>query len=438
MKYCFRIMMILAMGFMGLSWNALAGEAQSNLEVFFQGALQKAEQLANQDQLTRQAEERRTQAISGVLPNLQLLGTYTVQDRSGLSGLRLELAPQINPNVRFNLTQPIFRGFAEYARLRQTKMDSESQRVSLVHAARILYLDVAQSFYAWLGLKSDLLHSQLELDLLKKRLIEVKQRVRVGRSRSSEVLNLEVALSNLESEVQRTQSDLALATQNLVILTGVEGIEPSDAIKDELEISAALTDVEIVENRADVRAAKLRVESAREGVSIAKGGHWPTADIGANYYLDRAGLLETVKWDAFLSFSIPIYTGGLIQSQVRLASSILMQAELSLALLRRQATADLETTRKQLVAAREQILSLKKSKALAERNFQEQSREYRLGLVNNGEVLLSLTGYQEAERALDRSLYNMRVAKYRVQLATGRLLTDLSYENLQTILSSRP
>jgi outer membrane protein TolC len=115
-----------------------------------------------------------------------------------------------------------------------------------------------------------------------------------------------------------------------------------------------------------------------------------------------------------------------------------MQAELSLALLRRQATADLETTRKQLVAAREQILSLKKSKALAERNFQEQSREYRLGLVNNGEVLLSLTGYQEAERALDRSLYNMRVAKYRVQLATGRLLTDLSYENLQTILSSRP
>ncbi len=406
----------------------------ATVDDFFLSALRHAERVANAEQTRLQVEERRNQAIAGIAPSLQILGSYTVQDRSGLTGVRADFAPAINPNVRINAVQPLFRGFAEYARLSQTKVDSQAEKFNLLHAARVLYLDVAQAFLSWSSFYSDRSHAKQEIELIEKRLVELRERARVGRSRLSEVLNLEVALANKKSELQQIEQDLALAKQNLDTLTDLSQ-EPSLVANDvkihlARELSAKPLSSDDLENRFDVQAAKLRVSSANEGVRIARSGHWPSLDLAGNYYLDRAGFLETVKWDVSLIFSVPLFNGGLVQSQVRVASSLLMQAELSLALIRRQAQAEASASIKRLQKVIDQAFALENSKKLAEKNFKEQTREYRLGLVNNGEVLLALTGYQGAERAWERTMYSVQLAQYQLQMSRGELLSDWDYERL--------
>lgn len=400
-------------------FGVLARAACAQLEWCYEAALARSETIADQGELVRQQEERYRQAVGGILPNVSGVASYLTQDASGLSSVG-NIYPTYQPFVKLTGTQPIFRGLREFAALRQTKLLTEAQEQAKAHAARELYKDVAQNFYAILTLERDLANLATEAELYEKRVAELRSRVKIGRSRLSEVLTVEASASNLTSQAEQARGQLASAREAFAFLTGLPASTPLRDGADDMPALAPLEGyLDRIEERPEIKASRSRLEAAGEGSRIAKGAHLPSIDLNGNYYFKRSGALKDSKWDASVVLTLPIFAGGATQSKAREAVSVETQSELAVNRARREAEQEIRSLHANLRAEREQLGALAKARELSEKSYREQTREYRLGLVNNLEALSALTAFQESGRALDRARYGAKLDFIRLEAAAA-------------------
>src|SRR5947207_9367776 len=101
---------------------ALSGHAAAlTLDEYFAAALQRSEIVANQIELIRQAEERYNQARSGVLPTVNAVASRFWQDPVAAGTSSTSPVANRQSLAALTLSQPVFRGFREFAGLRQTQ-----------------------------------------------------------------------------------------------------------------------------------------------------------------------------------------------------------------------------------------------------------------------------------------------------------------------------
>lgn len=392
----------------------------ATLEECFQAALRRSESLAIQGERVFQAKELERQATGSILPSLDATASYLWQDRPR-SGIGQTIFPRTQPLLKFTAVQPLFRGLREFAALRRTRALSEAEHFEYQNAVTALYSRLAEGFYRVLSFESEIRNMTSEADLAEKRAKELRDRRRIGRSRPSEVMSVETTLASLRSEIELVRANLATERELLSFLTGLpESVplnEPADHVSDRLpplpEYLARIPE------RPDIRTQQARERAADENVAIARGGHLPSVDMTGNYYLKRSGSLEDVKWDIQVELRMPLYAGGIIESQVREAASQLMQAELGAGETLRRATQEVRTFHAQVTSSKTALASLLEAEALANRNYVEQSREYRLGLVTNIEVLEALTELAAIRRNLDKTRIELKLARDRLEAAVS-------------------
>ncbi|MEW6055227.1 MAG: TolC family protein [Bdellovibrionota bacterium] len=393
-------------------------QAQYTLQQSFEAARNQAETVAIQQALLDQAEERYNAAKGGLFPNLQGIASYTQLPRP--SGPQSAFTRPDRPEVRLNATQAVFRGLREYAAIRQRRLDAEAQQDAKRRAELQLYQDLADTFFSILSLEQDLKNLETQIELNRKRVRELGARRRIGRSRVSEVLTVESAVASLEAQAASVKAELGTVREVFALLTG---LKQDSSLKDDARASQALERLEhylkLIEQRPDIQERVKRVKAAEEGIAIARGGHFPSIDLAGNYYLKRVGVLESQKWDFQAVLTLPIYSGGVIQSQLREASAVARQNDLELNRIRREAEREVRTHYQNVVAGQNQIQALTRATELAERNFREQSREYGFGLVTNLDVLQALNVFQESRRALDRTRYGLRLNLARLESAVA-------------------
>jgi outer membrane protein len=95
-------------------------------------------------------------------------------------------------------------------------------------------------------------------------------------------------------------------------------------------------------------------------------------------------------------------------------------AQLTLDQLRRQAEQELRTAHAAAVHAIDQERELARALKLSEKNYEQQLRDYRNGLVTNLEVLNALERLQQTRRGHDRLLHEAQARKVRLEVAAGR------------------
>ncbi len=239
----------------------------------------------------------------------------------------------------------------------------------------------------------------------------------------SERLNVQSAISTLRAQREQLQGQLSVARETFVFLSGLDS---RSTLRDNEIMPASLEPVDEylarVELRPDVQAGKKRLAAGQENIAVARGAHLPTLDLNGNYYLDRPGNLKDITWDVQLALNVPIFAGGSLQSKVREAQSQRAQAELGLEQLRRQAQQEIRTLHQSVLFDRAQLEALEKATEIAEKNYAAQTRDYRLGLVTNLDVIQALTAYLENQRAADRVRYTMKLDYLKLQAATARRL----------------
>ncbi len=382
-------------------------------------ALKESEGIAIRKELIAEAQDRFTQALSGILPRVSFSSSDKRQDGSGDSAFTLRHVPE----RKFVFSQPLFSGFKEFAAMTGTQAERRWRTQEKIRAEQLLFTDVAEAFTLLLEQQEDLHVLETSHQVLLKRIEELKDRERLGRSRPSEVVSSWAQLHRVEAEMELARSSETTARQLLEFLTGYPRI---DAIRDTEPFPSWVEDEERYlakgVSRPDVRAAQEAAVVAHQQLRVAKAGFWPTVGLEGNGYLERAGVSKDISWDATFKVDVPIFDGGQTLGAVRQAGSQARQASLQLSQTQRRAIQEIRDAYTRLQSALSRSQAFAKASEATEESYSFQVEDYRLNLVNNLEVLQSLQTLQDARRELIHARYEAKRAYWSLRVATGETL----------------
>ena len=401
---------------------AVNSAVPQTLKSAYLAALKRSETVDIQHEILTQVEENTTQAKGAFWPTISGSGNWTHQhlpNATANPGVPNSGDDQRTTKITGDL--PLFRGFKEYATLKQRKFLVTAQVETLKNAAKQLFYDLAQAYYNVLALQADELNYKNEIEVNQKRLGELRHFLKIGRSRDTELLTFQANISALEAQLENTHGQLESAKDVLAFFTGWNRETP---LQDSEEVAQPGTVEEYlkhIEDRPDVKSAMAGAQASNEGVPIAKGGHWPSLDLLGNSYFDRPGQPSNESdWDVQLVLTVPLFEGGIVQSQVRQAKSVAHQSELVLSQTRRLAEQEIRTLHSLYSADQKQVAKLDETVGWSKKNYEAELRDYRNGLVTNLDVLQAINTYQDSQRLLDRQRFNVRLDGVKLQAATGQ------------------
>ena len=255
--------------------------------------------------------------------------------------------------------------------------------------------------------------------MLQNRLKELDDRVQLGKSRESEVLVVQSQLGVLLAQEESAENDRQAALETLAFLTGLKAEDLT--VTDD---NAALGNMDPVEkyleaakNRPDLEALRQEIVTQNYQVKIARGDYWPAVDLDTNWFTGNSDRPENVTWQAAVSLDFPLIQGGITQARVNGELSRLREANEILVLLTDQVNTDIRKLYKALLSSIAQVETLKDAYAKANKSYQLQLKDYRYGLVNNLDVLQSLTTLLDGKRSLDRALMQVKINKALLDIA---------------------
>lgn len=400
-----------------------AAHAAVSFDEALRAAMTKHELVAQSRERVVQAEEKYSMAKSGPQPNIAFNATHLIQPKLE-NPLFREFSPERQTTTNLTLMQPLFRGFREFAALRQTRNFLDATKAEQMQMLADLYEMVATAYVQILAGEQDQRNLSDQLQISSDRVKNLQARAKRGESARNEPLSAQSQQAAVDAAFQLGISQLRSARESFVYLTGLpldSVLEERDATK-EPTVKALDFYLSRLETRPDIVAAREKVEAASEGVSIAKGAHWPSADLLGNYYFQRPeGFAEELEWDITFKLTFPIYEGGLRLAETRAAASVHRDAELELARLRRSASAQIRATHESLTLRVRHLDALKRSSELSRQNSQMLERDFRRGLTRNLEVQQALTDYGNARRGYDQARYAARLDLIKLEKAANIL-----------------
>jgi outer membrane protein len=430
------------------------------LQVTLKDALDRA--LAGGDEV-RLAESRRDAANAQIgmarstgLPQLRMSTAFTHVYENARAQAVGQIFNQPNTyNVNFNLSMPLFQGGRVSAGLRGANRtrgaalaDVEQARADVTVSVLSAYLDalLAQQLV-------DIQRDQVRL--ADERVRQMEQMERAGRASRYDVLRARVERSNLEPAAIQAEGDRELALLEVKRLANLPAEQPLKLVSavspDEVAALAqgagagsASADSAIVASIPSVRAAELRAQASRTGISVAKADYLPTVSLfvtsgwqafptdwslptsrgglspipcsdGAT---DRVCTQQNGGWfsdrSAGLQVSWPVFDGLRARSNVALARA---QAEVAQA----QAAQAREAAAVQLARARSNLARAQAQFAATRQNSSEAAEAFRLASLRFSRGLSTQLDVSDAQLALATARTNEARATYDLYLATAEL-----------------
>jgi len=272
----------------------------------------------------RAALEARPQSLSGLLPDLSIVGSVS-RDRFDPRTTG-PITYATNQDYTLALRQPIFRR-DRFIQLEQADSRIAEADAELVAAEQDLILRVATAYFTLLGAEDNLAFVNADKKALTRTLDQARQRFEVGLAAITDSLKAQAAYDLSVSDEINAEQQLADAREAVRELTDaipdqpeilqadIPLLSPEPAVEDEWVTAAR-------EQNPLVLAARAAATSAREEVRVKQSGHYPALDLTADYsFLDNnfGGVLpiERNVGALGLELNLPIYQGGRVVSQVR-------------------------------------------------------------------------------------------------------------------------
>ncbi len=402
----------------------------------YERALQENEeiQIARQDILHAEQEKRR--AISTVLPEVTLKGTYTRFPEETISlgdSPPTVLQPEERYGIEVTLEQPLFAGGKNRAGIRMAKQGIRVARKNLNLSTEALLLHVAEVFYGVLRAQKDAEAQQRNVERLleHRRLSEL--RFQVGEVTETVLLRAEAELAAADAEWVVRENDLAVTKRELQILTGLpDGFEIEKPPLPQIPESTGqeLLDVAF-QNRDDVLRSQLEEQISKEGIAISRADFFPSITLEGTYFrrdqepLSSSTFFVDESWFVGGRIEFPIFEGGLRIAEMAQARSQLKKDRLGTAMLRKQIDLDITRSELTLKAVTRALQSRQKQLRFARKNFEMVSKQFTFGVVTNIDLLDANQALIEAERDLIATTYDQHLAILDLQRSIGIFLSKV-------------
>jgi len=252
----------------------------------------------------------------------QVLGMQIPQTLAGDElGGEFNIANLLMLNLKYN---PDFWGVdksrwqAALGNARAAEVDAQAARVTLAANVARTYVALGQAFDAQDAANAEAARSDALVKLN-------RQRINAGLDNTIALNQNQSAAAGARQQAQAAQQQIDALRNALAALVGAgpdRGLEiarPMLATPDVAVPSVLPSD--LLARRADVVAARWRVEAAQRGIDASKAAFYPTINLSAMVGLAAGNLSDLFGSDALLvnggpALSLPVFEGGRLRNQL--------------------------------------------------------------------------------------------------------------------------
>ncbi len=444
---------------------ALTDATAADLLAVYQRALQNDPQLKEAEATRLAALEAKPQAVSALLPQLNATGLAQRERDTGptnetqvvtagpatagtgaaaaatqtfsypFSGTTTTTTYQYGLNLKLNLFS-----WQNWVALKRADAQLAQAEADYQAAQQDLMSRVSQAYFDVLSAEDDLDAQQGALASVNRQLEQAEARYQAGLIAITDVEEARAAHDSSVAAVIDAKRQLATMNEQLREIIG----DPFDSLARptepfELENPDPLSedrwvDMALQQNLSLV-SSRLAADIARENISAAESGHLPTLDligtqsknnVTANSVYNNGSpyggeTIDQTDRTIGLQLTIPIYSGGLVSSQVRQAVYLHRAAKERLERVARQTERD---TRDAYLGVLSEISRVKALKRALESNttaLKATESGYEAGTRTAVDVLESRRLWIQAQTNYSRSRYDYLVNVLKLQQAAGML-----------------
>jgi outer membrane protein TolC len=377
----------------------------------------------------KQADEISVQAWSSYLPQVTGSGTYTRNQPSavlpagtfgeGSPEVTLVAKDQIAGQVEAN--QVIFSPALAFGIRAATKAEDFS-RLTIENVRRDIIFGVAQAYYGVAALKEAVEVSERLLEIAQRQEKDARIRYQAGAIAKVGLLRAEIDRARAEQDLRRAKNSYESARIGLATLLD-RPVDFEVAAPPEPRLPEPLGELEQValRERLDLQAARRNVESQRASRNATYGRYFPNVAAFGRYQVQNAAGFtgQDYSWAFGLGLSWTLLDGGLRESQVRVGTARIVEAEASADSLEARVSAQVRQSILDLESARANAAKAKEQRDLAAENQRLVDVSYRAGAATAVEQADATAQLRNAEIAVTTESLSAQLAAVRLLQVAG-------------------
>lgn len=416
---------------LSLSGFTTLSQAENLMQVYQQARLSNPElrkSAADRDA----AFEKINEARSPLLPQLGLGADYTYsngyRDANGVNSNATSASLQ--------LTQTLF-DMSKWRALTLQEKAAGIQDVTYQTDQQTLILNTATAYFNVLNAIDVLSYTQAQKDAVYRQLDQTTQRFNVGLVAITDVQNARSQYDTVLANEVTARNNLDNAVEQLRQVTGNYYPELASLNVDGFKtnkpqaVNALLKEAE--NRNLSLLQARLSQDLAREQIRLAQDGHLPTlgltASTGVSDTSYNGSKTNTSQYDDSnmgqnkigLNFSLPLYQGGMVNSQVKQAQYNFVGASEQLESAHRSVVQTVRSSFNNINASISSINAYKQAVVSAQSSLDAMEAGYSVGTRTIVDVLDATTTLYNAKQQLANARYTYLINQLNVKSALGTL-----------------
>jgi outer membrane protein len=380
-------------------------------------------------------QERVPQARAGLLPSVSL----SASTNANYFGTNIDSDPHININRNFafggltvSASQPLYR-YANGVAYSQAVEQVRQADYTLASARQDLILRVATAYFDVLLAQFTIEVTDSQKAAVSEQLAQAKRNFEVGVATITDTNEAQAKYDSIVAQEISAQNDLDNKRTALRAIIGRfpqdlqrlgAGFEPALPSPNSLDV---WVDRALADNLA-VRIAQYNADIAALEIERQRAGYLPTLDLvaSANAQASNASVNIGVASDSRqvtigLALTVPLYTGGFVDSKVREALALQDVARQNLEVARRNALFSAQTGFSGVTSAAASVKAFEQALVSAQSAYESNKTGQEVGVRTNLDVLNTQQNVFQTRRDLAQAYFNYLLGVLRLKSAVGSL-----------------
>jgi outer membrane protein len=331
------------------------------------------------------------------------------------------------------LSQPVFR-LQNWIAIGQARYQVVQAEANLANAVQDLGLRVSQAYFDVLLAQDNVALSETQKNAIDQQLAQAKRNFEVGTATIVDTLEAQARFDQAVAKEIFDRNDLEAKRRALQVLLGKlpDSLVP---LRDPLDLAPPQpNDIEAWVKSAEeasftIASSKANYEFFAEEVARQRAAYLPTLDLSGSYTRNDSPtnaappiVGPVVNSSSIgLSLSVPIYSGGLIQSRVREALANRTRAEQDLENTRRTVAQAVRTNFLNVTAGIALVRALEQALTSTKSQLDSTILGRDVGVRTSVDVLNAQQQVFQARRDLQQARYNYLLSTLRLKAAAGTL-----------------
>jgi outer membrane protein len=388
--------------------------------------------LQGQRATQRALDESVIQARTGFRPTVSASATASSSDGQG------EGDAGRGSNAGISVSQPLYTGGRVSSQISAAEADILTGReglrnveASIIQAVITAYVDVRRD-------QERLRISQDNVAVLQRQLDEARARFEVGEITRTDVAQAEARLAGAKANLASAQAQLAFSRAAYAAVVGQNpgDLDPEPSLESFLPPAVEDAFASAEENNSQILAAVYTEQASRARVAAARSARRPTITASGSVGWDASTAASSFfpptgaggAYDDYeramsgrVSVSVPLFSGGLVSSQVRAAEERNNADRQAIEEARRQILRVVSQAWNSLIGARANLVASEEQVRAARIAFEGVRQEAQVGLRTTLDVLNAEQELRNAELSLVSARHDEYVAAAVLLSAMGKL-----------------